>query len=145
MANKTQSASSHAAWSPWYHFVATPIVMLNLYVQTRHAFNVGGRYAWWNVVLAVGLFALTFAARLMVLRVQDRLIRLEMRLRLRELLPATMHADILKLAPRQLVALRFASDAELPGLVARVLSGELTEQKPIKNAIKDWQADWFRA
>lgn len=145
MAEKTQSYKSHTRFEPWYHFIAAPISLLNLYVQTRHAWNVGGRYAWWNVVWAVGFFALVASARVMSLTVQDRVIRLEMRLRLRELLPASMHADILKLTRAQLVGLRFASDAELPGLVQRVLSGELKEQKAIKMAIKDWQADWLRA
>jgi hypothetical protein len=56
-----------------------------------------------------------------------------------------MHGDISKLTVAQLVGLRFASDAELPGLVQRVLTGEIAEQKAIKRAIKDWQADWLRA
>jgi len=68
-----------------------------------------------------------------------------MRLRLRELLPAAQHADIGRLTVRQFVALRFASDAELPELVQRVLKGELAGDKAIKAAIKDWQADWQRA
>ena len=81
----------------------------------------------------------------MALAVQDRLIRLEMRLRMREVLPAAMHADIFRLTVRQMVALRFASDADLLNLVPRVLKGELADQKDIKGAIKDWQADWQRA
>jgi len=145
MPEKKQSFESHARFAPIYHFVASPIVLANLIIQLRHAWYAGTRYAWWNVVFAVGILALTLSARIMALTVQDRLIRLEMRLRLRELLPAPMHADILRLNVRQLVGLRFASDAELPALVQRVLSGELTEQKAIKAAIKDWQADWVRA
>lgn len=145
MSEKTQSFKSHTAWSPMYHFMAAPIVMLNLAVQVRHAWYVGGRYAWWNVALAIGLFGLVGSARVMALAVQDRVIRLEMRLKLRELLPASMQADIGKLTVRQMVGLRFASDAELPELVKRVLSGELRDQKAIKAAIKDWQADWQRA
>ncbi|MDQ8154929.1 MAG: DUF6526 family protein [Gemmatimonadota bacterium] len=145
MSEKTQSFKRHTAWSPMYHFVGTPIILLNLVVQVRHAWYAGGRYAWWNVALAIGLVGLAGSARVMALAVQDRLIRLEMRLKLRELLPASMHADIGKLTVRQMVGLRFASDAELPELVKRVLSGELREQKAIKAAIKDWQADWQRA
>lgn len=143
MPEKTQSAASHAKYYPMYHFVASPIALLNLYVAVRHAFHVGGRFAWWNVVLAVGIVATVWTSRVMVLTVQDRLIRLEMRLRLRELsVPA---ADIAKITVRQFVALRFASDAELPALVARVAKGELVASKDIKAAIKDWQADWQRA
>ncbi len=145
MSVKTQSFKNHTRWEPFYHFVATPIALLNLIIQTRHAYYHGTRYAWWNVVLAIGFFAIVASARLMAIAVQDRVIRLEMRLKLRELLPASMHADISKLTVKQLVGLRFASDAELPELVQRVLKGELVEQNAIKAAIKDWQADWQRA
>ena len=145
MSEKTQSYKSHTAWQPLYHFIATPIALLNLIIQARHAYYYGTRYAWWNVVFAIGFFAIVWSARIMALAVQDRVIRLEMRLKLRELLPASMHAEIFKLTVRQMVALRFASDAELPALVQRVLKGELVEQKAIKAAITDWQADWQRA
>lgn len=142
---KVQTYSNHTRFEPFYHFIASPIALLNLLIQLRHAYYYGTRYAWWNVLFAVGFLAIVASARLMVLSVQDRVIRLEMRLRLREVLPASMHTDIGKLSVRQLVALRFASDAELPELVQRVLKGELVDQKAIKLAIKDWQADWLRA
>jgi hypothetical protein len=145
MSDKVQSFKSHTRWNIMYHWVASPIMLLNVYVAVRHAMHVGGRYAWWNVVFALGLFALTWTARAMAITVQDRLIRLEMRLRLRELLPASMHADILRLNVKQMVALRFASDGELPELVQRVLKGEFVKDSDIKAAIKDWQADWVRA
>lgn len=145
MSQKTQSFESHTRWNPLFHFIASPIVTLNLFVAVRHAWYMGGRFAWWNVVFAFGVACAVFASRTMALTVQDRLIRLEMRLRLRELLPAAQHGDILRLSVRQMVALRFAGDAELPGLVQRVLKGELAGDKPIKAAIKDWQADWQRA
>lgn len=140
---KTQSFKNHARWQPLYHFIATPIALLNLIIQVRHAYFYGTRYAWWNVVFAVGFVALVLSARLMALAVQDRLIRLEMRLKLREL--GVPDADIKRITVRQFVGLRFASDAELPGLVQRVLKGELVEQKAIKAAVTDWQADWQRA
>ncbi|MHB0961613.1 MAG: DUF6526 family protein [Gemmatimonadaceae bacterium] len=143
MFGKTQSFKSHTAWQPLYHFVATPIALLNLIIQARHVYYYGTRYAWWNVVFAFGFFAFVWSARLMALAVQDRVIRLEMRLKLREL--GVPDADIRRITVRQFVGLRFASDAELPELVQRVLKGELTEQKAIKAAIKDWQADWQRA
>lgn len=143
MSVKTQSYQSHTAWQPLYHFLATPIALLNLIIQARHAYYYGTRYAWWNVVFALGFVALVLSARIMALAVQDRVIRLEMRLKLREL--GVPDADIRRITVRQFVGLRFASDAELPGLVQRVLKGELTEQKAIKAAITDWQADWQRA
>lgn len=145
MADKPQSASNHTRWYPPFHFVASPIVLLNFIIAIRHAWHVGGRFAWWNVVFAFGVLVAVFASRSMAVTVQDRLIRLEMRLRLRELLPAAQHADILRLTVRQMVALRFAGDAELPSLVQRVLSGELSGDKAIKGAITNWQADWQRA
>jgi len=145
MSQKTQSAASHTRWFPLFHFIAAPIVLLNFVVAIRRAWYMGGRASWWNVVFAFGVLAAVLASRVMALAVQDRLIRLEMRLRLRELLPAAQHADILRLTVRQMVALRFAGDAELPSLVQRVLSGELRGDKAIKGAITDWQADWQRA
>jgi len=143
MSAKMQSFKNHTRWQPLYHFIATPIALLNLFIQARHAYYYGTRYAWWNVVLAIGIFALVWSARIMALAVQDRVIRLEMRLKLREL--GVPDADIKRITVRQFVGLRFASDAELPDLVQRVLKGELTEQTAIKAAIKDWQADWQRA
>ena len=76
---------------------------------------------------------------------QDRVIRLEMRLRLTAVLPDDLRAHILSLTPSQLVGLRFASDAELPDLVRQVLSGKLADQKAIKKAVAHWQADHLRA
>jgi hypothetical protein len=81
----------------------------------------------------------------MALTVQDRLIRLEETLRLQRVLPAGMQADIAKLRRRQFVALRFASDEELPELVRRVVAGELADARSIKQAITKWRPDWFRA
>ena len=145
MAEKTQDFKHHTRWNVMYHFIVSPLALFNVYAQFRHAYHVGDRISWWNAILAVALLLFVLVARTMTLTVQDRLIRLEMQLKLRALLPASMHADIAKITVRQFVALRFASDAELPDLVKRVVGGELTESKAIKAAIKDWQADWQRA
>ena len=88
---------------------------------------------------------LALSARGMALKVQDRVIRLEMNARLRELLPAELAARIGELRPSHLVALRFAGDRELPALVRDVLAGTLTTSKAIKLQIKDWQGDYLRA
>jgi hypothetical protein len=81
----------------------------------------------------------------MALAVQDRVIRLEMRLRLQEVLPADLRPRITDLTRQQFVCLRFASDSELPDLVRQILSGSLKSTGDIKKAVKDWQGDYLRA
>lgn len=83
-------------------------------------------------------------ARTRAMRVQDRVIRLEMRLRLERLLGPERRADVERLALDQLIALRFASDEELPALFEQVLAGRIVEPKEIKRGVKGWQADWLR-
>lgn len=99
--------------------------------------------AFWTL-LSVTLILLALTSRMQPLKAQDRVIRLEERLRYRELLDPETAAKASALPESQIVALRFASDAELPELVNRVISGELKTQKEIKMAIKDWRADNFR-
>ena len=100
--------------------------------------------AFW-VLFSLVLILLGLAARLMALKVQDRMIRLEERLRYRELLSPELAASASDLPLKQIIALRFASDAELPGLVERVLSGKLKTGKEIKMAVQNWRADHLRA
>jgi hypothetical protein len=98
-----------------------------------------------DMLVAAALVLLPFVQRRFTLRVQDRLIRLEMRLRLREVLPASMHGQIASLAPRHLVALRFAGDDELAALVNEVLANPDMTSSAIKQRVKNWQADYLRA
>lgn len=98
-----------------------------------------------NLMMAIAFLLLWLSTRRMVLRVQDRVIRLEMRLRLREVLPASMHGDIGRLTVRHLIALRFASDEELPELTKAVLAGTLNDGKEIKLKVRNWQGDYLRA
>lgn len=145
MASRTQSFENHTAWQPMFHYVASPLTGLymlyaiSLAIRTPSTAN--AIHAVWAVGIAVGVFA----SRIMVLTVQNRIIRLEMRLRLRELLTGELLERSKALNVRQLVALRFASDAELPALVERTLKGEFESAKDIKRAITNWQADWLRA
>jgi hypothetical protein len=97
-----------------------------------------------GVLVALVLIPLFVTARQSTTMVQDRLIRLEMRLRLAGLLPADLQARIPELTVDQLVSLRFASDAELPGLARKVLDDKLTDRKAIKKLVKTWQADYMR-
>ncbi len=98
-----------------------------------------------NLLVAIALVMLALTLRTQILTVQDRVIRNEMRLRLAQVLPADLAGQVERLGRKQLVALRFASDAELPALVREVLAGSLTATKDIKMRVKDWQGDTLRA
>ena len=141
----TQSYANHQRWFPLFHFVASPLLLAYALWAIWTALESSSAERWWTAVFAIGVFLAALASRAMAVRVQDRVIRLEMRLRLAAVLPDDLRAQIPKLATRHLVALRFASDAELPGLVRQVLAGSLTDQKAIKKAIVHWQADHLRA
>jgi hypothetical protein len=142
---KAQSFEHHAKFFPPFHFVAGPILIINLVssiYRVIHAFSAGAVMA---LLLAVGLLALAMSARMMVLKVQDRVIRLEMRLRMAEVLPPDLRARIGEFSVGQLVALRFAGDAELPELSRQVLANKMTDRPAIKKLIRDWQPDFQRA
>ncbi len=96
-------------------------------------------------LVSIALFIMALSARTQTLTVQNRVVRLEMRHRFRELLPADVAVRACGLSVPQLVSLRFASDAELPELVNEVLSGQLADAKAIKQRVKEWQADHLRA
>ena len=99
----------------------------------------------WGVIVAAALIGLGLLSRIQALSVQDRVIRLEMRLRLRELLPPDLQRRIYEFTPRQLVAMRFAGDEEMPELAREVLGGGLPTTKGIKMRVKNWQPDSLRA
>jgi uncharacterized protein DUF6526 len=145
MAEREQSFKRHARFLPAYHFFVIPILLINVLNAGRHAFQLPTLHNAWEVVLAVALLTLGLLSRTMTLTVQDRVIRLEERLRLRQLLPADLQSHIDGLTYRQLIALRFASDAEVVSLVREIAAGKLTTQKDIKTQVKNWRADWLRA
>ena len=145
MAERVQTLKNHARWLPPFHFFVLPVLLVNVVNTARHLYLTPDLVALWHLVLALALLMLGFTARVMALTVQDRVIRIEMLLRLREVLPADLHPRIRELTHRQLVALRFASDAELTQLVREVLDGRLTTSREIKQRVKSWQADWLRA
>jgi hypothetical protein len=140
-----QSYSNHARFFPLFHFFAVPILIGNLLRALWQIVRAPSFSTVWGAVFAAGLVGGLTAARLMALKVQDRVIRLEMRLRLSEVLPADLKGRIPELTTRQLVGLRFASDAELPDLVRRVLAGSLANPTDIKKAVAHWQGDYLRA
>lgn len=144
MADAPQTYKNHTQWFPLYHFVVTPILLINFANAIRHLYLAPSRSTGWGVVMALTFVLLGLAARVMALTVQDRLIRLEMRLRLAGILPPDLQARVKDLTRGQLVALRFASDAEMPALMREILAGGLASQKAIKLRVKDWQADDLR-
>jgi hypothetical protein len=90
-----------------------------------------------------GIFGLV-VVRGYATKLQDRIIRIEMRTRLERILPPDLQADIGKLIMAQLIGLRFASDAEMPALVRKVLAENIQDRKPIKQMVQDWQGDYDR-
>ena len=146
MSQKPQSLGNHAKFVPAFHFFAAPVLAANAIWLTVRA--VKAPLGFDTIIPALtgwALVTVAFLARLFALTVQDRVIRLEMRLRLRELLPADLQPRIGEFTRAQLVALRFAGDRELPGLARRVLDEKLQDRKAIKTLIADWQADHLRA
>ncbi len=146
MAEKTpQTFENHSRVVPAYHYVAFPLFSINFFFALYQAVV---HFSWANLMgfgLATALVLLFFVARTMAMTVQDRVIRLEERMRMRELLPADLKPRIAEFTPRQLVALRFASDDELPELARKVLDEKLIDQKAIKQLVKNWRADYLRA
>lgn len=144
MADAPQSFRNHAKMVPGFHYVATPILMASLVYFAFRAFRDPSTETVMTALFSLGVLLAAFYGRLFPLGVQDRLIRLEERLRLERLLPAEVRVRIAELTTDQLIGLRFASDEEVPELTARVLAGELKTRKAIKAAIRDWRPDHQR-
>ena len=145
MAAAPQSLSNHARFVPGFHFLLAALLLIVLGWQISLLVKYPGVPAGVGVILAVSLILMYAYMRSFVVTVQDRVIRLEERLRMAALLPAELKPRIPEFSPRQLVALRFASDAELPALAKRVLDEKITDQKEIKKLIMEWRADYLRA
>ena len=140
-----QSYRNHARIVPGYHVVTFGIFVINAIWSIYRATVAPSGDTVVGALVSGALVLLFFYARIFALTVQDRVIRLEMQLRMNELLPADLRARTSELSVKQLVALRFASDAELPGLCGRVLNREITDPKAIKQAIVNWRPDHLRA
>jgi len=145
MADREQTYKNHARFLPPFHFFVLPVLLANVVYAGRHIATRGASITTgWEFIVAFTLMFGILLSRVQALAAQDRVIRLEMRLKLQQVLPADLQAKIGDLSTQHLVAMRFASDAELPELVRGVLSGKLAKQKDIKQQIKNWQADWQR-
>ncbi|HYE86233.1 MAG TPA: DUF6526 family protein [Vicinamibacterales bacterium] len=140
-----QTYDNHARLVPAYHFGVFGIFLLNLLWSTYRAAIAPSMETAIGILLAIAFLLVFYYARVFPLTVQDRVIRLEMRLRLREVLPPALHSRIPEFTVDQLVALRFASDGELPNLCAQILAEKQGDRRSIKKMVKDWQPDFLRA
>lgn len=145
--NGAQVYASHRRFDPWYHFFAFPVVAISFFLALWafiKSLSLGfSAWAAWNVVVWAAAIALTLLVRVYPLKMQDRIIRLEERLRLATLLDGPLKARIGELDERQLVGLRFASDPEMPELVKAALDEKLSGEE-IKKRVKSWRPDTFR-
>jgi hypothetical protein len=138
-----QNLSNHTRLDPPFHFFILPVFAISLIVTIVHLVRRPGLHSAWLVVFMVAAIAAIFKIRLYSLRVQDRVIRLEERLRFATLLDPALRSRIAEFTESQFVALRFASDAELPALAARALSQKLSNSE-IKKSIQHWRPDYWR-
>jgi hypothetical protein len=144
MANTTtQSFANHTRFDPPFHFFLLPLGLVAIVLSVIRVIHHPGIVSALLVVLAIGFVMIAGKSRGYSLKVQDRVIRLEERLRLAMLMPEAGRSRIGELTESQLIALRFASDAELPDLAMRALNEGLTS-KQIKGSIQSWRGDYFR-
>jgi hypothetical protein len=143
MSEITQAYANHRRYDPIYHGFVFGVLALNVLVAIWYVVRAPSFPSFWSVLVAVALVVLFFKARMYPLVVQDRVIRLEERLRLAQLLPDPLKSRIGELTPKQLTGLRFASDAEVPGLVGQALAENLSGEE-IKKRIRTWRPDTLR-
>jgi hypothetical protein len=139
-----QSYSNHTRWYPLFHFVVMPLLTLNFLSHLVRLFMSPSWARFFWTLLGIALLLLALSARLQALKAQDRVIRLEERLRYKEVLPNELAQRASGLRTGQIIALRFASDGELAGLVERTLNGEFASNREIKRAIQTWRPDHLR-
>ena len=145
MSPTPQSYANHRRFFPIFHYFALPILLANVVMAVIHAIRQPSAFSAWLVVMSLGLVAGIVSVRASALIVQNRLIALEMRLRLAASPNPELRTRISELHLSHLIGLRFAGDAELPGLVERCLGGELATTDAVKRAVQDWRADYVRA
>jgi len=138
-----QNFSNHTRRDPLFHFFILPVFVITLISTIVHLVRRPGLHSAWLVVVVIAALLAVFKIRLYALKVQDRVIRLEERLRLATLLDPTLRPRIPEFTEAQLIALRFASGAELNALAARTLNEKLAAQE-IKKSIQNWRPDNWR-
>ncbi len=140
----SQNFKNHQKFVPAFHYVAIPLLLVNLIYSgyvTVTSFSLDSVMA---LLLAVALMIVAFLARVFALAAQDRVIRLEERLRLHELLPPDQKHHVDELTTGQLIALRFASDGEVAALVTTVRTEGIEDRNEIKKRVTNWRADHQR-
>ena len=143
MEQEPQSLKNHTKFDPPFHFFLAPVALLLFFEAIWRLIHNQDFYTAMHLVAVIwGLVAL-FKMRLYSLKVQDRVIRLEERLRLKELAPAALQGRLSELTEDQLIGLRFASDGEVAGLALKALDGRWS-RKQIKEAVKTWRPDNWR-
>jgi uncharacterized membrane protein (DUF485 family) len=141
-----QNYSNHVKFVPLFHFFVLPVLIANFITSIFRYRVLGFSWGWLiGMLTALALFLLAGLGRSFALKVQDRVIRMEERQRCERILPAELKSRVEEITPDQFVALRFASDAELPGLVSKVLADKITKRKAIKQLVKNWRGDYLRA
>jgi hypothetical protein len=141
----TQTFENHAKFVPGFHLVTLVILVTNFGWHLQRMVRAFSADSVIALFTSAGLLLLWYYTRIFPLAVQDRVIRLEMQVRLQQVLPAELRSRISEFTVGQLIALRFASDAELPALARKVLDEKLTDRKAIKKLIQNWQPDFLRA
>jgi hypothetical protein len=141
--SKTQNLKNHGRLDPQFHVVLFLVLVANLIVSIVHLVYHPHFYSAWLVVLSLAVFILWIKVRTYPLKVQDRVIRLEERMRLQALAPAEWHAQVYRLTEDQLIGLRFAADDEVVVLAKLALEQNLN-RKQIKERVKSWRADDWR-
>jgi hypothetical protein len=144
MAEETQTFATHRRWIPAWHFFALPVLLINVFVVAARLWRDPRLGNGWALLVAIALVTGIFISRSMPLRAQDRIIRLEERIRLERVLPSDMRGRIGNLTPEQFIGLRFAPDDEVSELTKRALNGELKTRADIKRAIRNWRPDHMR-
>lgn len=145
MSEKTpQTLQNHAKMVAPFHYILLPILLINLLLSMYRFATAFSFETAWLVWMAVALIMIALFARIFALQAQDRVIRLEERMRLQTLLPDELKPRIHDFTMDQLAALRFASDSELPNLARRVLEDGIDDRKTIKQLIVTWRADYQR-
>jgi hypothetical protein len=139
-----QNFANHRRIVPMYHIVIFGILAINLIWRLVQLVRSASWQSLLDLLVAFALLALSFYVRIFALTVQDRVIRLEMRLRLTGILPADLRGRIDELTPDQFIALRFASDAEMADLMREVLTNNIRNRDEIKRRIKNWMPDYLR-